>query len=130
MGGSSALLYASNNGNTGCVEALLDHGAKTEYEDNNGYTALIAAVHNLHSDTAELLISRGAALGPSSKGLSALYIACKRGSIEMVQILLRHGADAHFRYQDRSLLSVVKSRNGRDKEKIIQLLRQYSVAEY
>lgn len=127
--GHSALSYAANDGRNNCIQSLLDHGAVVNVEDISGMTPLIDAIHNRHLDTAKLLISRGASLDPSSNGISPLLMASMRGPTEMVEMLIDKGADIHIKYQGQTLISLVKSSGQRDKDKIIQLLRQKGVVE-
>ncbi len=122
--GSTALLYAAGNGRTDCVQALIDNNATIDLENANGDTPLIVAVENRHMDTVKLLISKGASLESSSKGVSPLLMASVRGPIEMVQLLVNKGADINYKYQGKSLIDIVKSQGQRDKNKIIDFLKQ------
>jgi len=59
-GGFTALLYAAREGCKDCVEALLDAGADINLPDIDNGTPLLMAMQNLHYDTANVLIARGA----------------------------------------------------------------------
>jgi ankyrin repeat protein len=59
-GGLTPLLYASREGCTGCVKALIDGRVDLNLQDPQGVTALIMATQNLQFDTAALLIKAGA----------------------------------------------------------------------
>ena len=59
-GGLTALLYASREGCTECVKAMVAGGVDLNMQDPQGVTALIMATQNLHFDTASILIKAGA----------------------------------------------------------------------
>jgi len=53
-------MMAAQNGHTEVVEALLGKGANVNAKDNDGATALMAAVHKGHTDIVQLLKKAGA----------------------------------------------------------------------
>jgi ankyrin repeat protein len=59
-GGLTALLYASREGCTECVKAMVAGGVDVNMQDPQGVTPLIMATQNLHFDTAAVLIKAGA----------------------------------------------------------------------
>jgi ankyrin repeat protein len=59
-GGLTALLYASREGCTECVKAMIAGGVDVNLQDPQGVTPLIMATQNLHFDTAAVLIKTGA----------------------------------------------------------------------
>ncbi len=59
-GGFTALLYAAREGCAECIKALLDGGADINLPDIDNGTPLLMAMQNLHYDTANILIERGA----------------------------------------------------------------------
>jgi ankyrin repeat protein len=59
-GGLTALLYASREGCSECVKALIEGGVDVDMQDPQGVTPLIMATQNLHFDTAAVLIKAGA----------------------------------------------------------------------
>ena len=59
-GGLTALLYASREGCTECVKAMIAGGADVNLQDPQGVTPLIMATQNLQFDTAAVLIKAGA----------------------------------------------------------------------
>ena len=87
-GGYTALIIAAASGNLPAVKKLLEAGAKMEIKSEDGWemTALVAAVHEGHSDVAELLISKGA---KTSGDLVAL--ATNQGQADMVRVLIKAG---------------------------------------
>jgi len=73
------------------VGTLLDQGADVNATED-GATALILAVQAGHGEVARLLIERGAEL--NRRELDEWLIdAAEKGQLELVKVLLRHGAD-------------------------------------
>jgi ankyrin repeat protein len=71
MYGSTPLMYASQYGHLDCIMYLVDHGAKVNDGNNNGYTALHFASNG---EVVKLLIKKGADVNTrSNKGLSPLH---------------------------------------------------------
>jgi ankyrin repeat protein len=60
VGGLTALLYASRNGCSDCVEALIGAGADVNVPTPEGVTPLMVSLDNDHHDVATLLLDRGA----------------------------------------------------------------------
>lgn len=80
---------------------LLDHGARVDSKDHDGWTALMWAAWSGLPKTAELLIDRGAAVGAADRrGNTALMLAARRGNAEIVKLLLVHHADISPANQD------------------------------
>lgn len=77
------LCSASENGHVGVVDALVDAGA-----DELG----CALTHAGREDVAKLLLDRGADIHFDSD--TALFNAARQGRLDMVTLLLQHGATA------------------------------------
>ncbi|CAM0870391.1 unnamed protein product [Alopecurus aequalis] len=112
--GSTPLLYAIFGcGSTAVVRFLLDCGANPNTADTKGFTALhYATMTGTHTDEgeedmmwaantrdtceiAELLLYRGAYVDPiCKKGKTPLFVAAQNGNVRMVELLLRHQANA------------------------------------
>jgi uncharacterized protein len=60
VGGLTALLYASRNGCSDCVQALIGAGADVDVPTPEGVTPLMISLDNDHNDVAALLLDRGA----------------------------------------------------------------------
>ena len=60
VGGLTALLYASRNGCSACVQALIGAGADVNVPTPEGVTPLMISLDNDHNDVAALLLDRGA----------------------------------------------------------------------
>lgn len=75
------------------VRELLDNGCPLEAAHA---VPLGSALGNGHGEIAELLLQRGASvegLGSEEHGMSLLMSCANQGQLEMVQLLVRHGAD-------------------------------------
>ncbi|KAK1686325.1 hypothetical protein QYE76_047173 [Lolium multiflorum] len=109
--GTMPLSYATYGcGSTSVVRFLLDHGAKPDKTNMQGFTPLhYAASTGTHTDPksaklwaantrdtceiAELLLSRGAYVDPICENGTPLHIAAHKGNVRMLELLLRHQAD-------------------------------------
>jgi hypothetical protein len=60
VGGLTALLYASRDGCSDCVAALIGAGADVNVPTPEGVTPLMISLDNDHNDVATLLLDRGA----------------------------------------------------------------------
>ena len=69
-------------------------GASASAQDANGFTALIKAVANGHTDIVDLLLARGAPVNTPAGTHTALRAATLNGQAALVDKLLKAGADA------------------------------------
>ena len=73
------------------LEFLLNHGAKINETDNDGFTALMQAVQEENLSSVEALLNRGADLKlKSKKGQTALMIAEEQGYKKIIKLLKHH----------------------------------------
>ncbi|KAL5968842.1 Ankyrin repeat and KH domain-containing protein mask [Taenia solium] len=90
---NTALHWAIANCHMDCVVLLLDYGSAMEKTNEELRTPLMQAAFYGHAKIAQYLIYRGAqadqVLNPKDE--SALTIACERGDIATVKVLLRAG---------------------------------------
>ncbi len=103
--GLTALYYAAGatrigptpRGSVEAVKLLLEHGANTNMKSRvNGFTSLLAAVHNENVGSAELLLKYGANVNATTNdGVCALAIAASRLNPDMVKLLLEHKAQTN-----------------------------------
>ncbi len=79
VGGLTALLYASRNGCSDCVDALIGAGADVNVPTPEGVTPLMVSLDNDHNDVATLLLDRGASPHVADWwGRTALWIVIDR----------------------------------------------------
>ena len=132
--GRTALMYAAReNANPEVAKALLAGGADVHARDNElGVTALIwAAAKNSNPEVVKALLEGGADVNARDNknwGLTALMAAAGNNSNpEVVKMLLENGADAHAVDKDGdSAIWWAQKRKHGDKEKILQILKEYA----
>ena len=96
--GTNALMEACKSGNAELVEYLISKGANVDEENKHNPHALLVACQGRHLDVMEVLLNHDAdvdatKMGADSEEDTCLNIACKRGDIEMIRLLLKYGAD-------------------------------------
>ena len=80
-------------GNAVKVSRAIKNDANVNAKDNDGYTALIMAVVDGHTETAELLLKHGADVNAEdNRGFTVLMIAVLRGHEETTKLLRSYGA--------------------------------------
>ena len=102
--GRVPLHYASMHGRLDMMEALLSADPSTiDLIDHDNFTPLIHAIIHGHYECVAMLLARGARVDPYKENDHVpLNLACERGSIGIVELLLKHGckimADAEGLY--------------------------------
>ena len=96
-GAFTPLLFAARRGDVDSARVLLSAGASLEETAADGYTPLMVASHSRHTPLAKFLLDQGADPNRSGAGYSALHTAVVRGDVELVNVLLAHGADPNAR---------------------------------
>jgi len=87
------LFAAVNQGYTKMTELLCSNGANVDIKDKNGHTPLHCAISHGHSEIAVTLLAAGADTNLTSKGETPLCRATSKCNLQMIDLLLRHGAD-------------------------------------
>lgn len=93
--GSTLLHDAAMRNDPDIASLLLDHEADIEAgERGSRMTPLAQAAFSGSTETAAVLLQRGASVGVRCwEGETSLHLAAKRGHVEVVRLLLDHGAD-------------------------------------
>ncbi|KAL8913102.1 MAG: hypothetical protein Q9171_001996 [Xanthocarpia ochracea] len=93
--GVSVLDLACQRGHRDVVKLLLDRGAITQRQQFRKVGALHRAASFNHPAVVEVLLEHSQALvhAKNSHGKTALHDAAERGLLEVVQLLIKHGAD-------------------------------------
>lgn len=93
--GDSALMLAALRGHLDTVAALVAAGAEI---DPVGWTPLIYAAFEGHAEIVRFLLTLDLDIdidAQAANGMTALMAASRNGNLEIVQILLDHGADVN-----------------------------------
>ncbi len=121
-GSWTPLMYAARQGSTDAARVLIESGAELNVTDPDSTTALMIAIINGHYDTAELLAEKGADPNiTDTTGTAALYAAVdmntlgevyghparpnssKATALDLMKVLLEHGADPNARLKSTTL---------------------------
>ena len=111
---STALLLACARGHESCVEYLLSHGADPNARRLTGATSLYFATSYHHTRIVELLLKKYNAYVDLSTfdGSTPLHVACERGFIDIVQLLIDHQASINTRMNDGTTAIMLACQNG------------------
>ena len=123
--GTPMLNIATRNDQKECIGWLLDRGADINAVSlDRGYTALMDAVWRGNTETAELLIEKGAALNTVNKeGQTMLVLAVGAGRTELCRMLAEHGENPDVR--DSMGMSAYEYAKLFQKKDIAELLEKY-----
>jgi len=96
-GGETALHYAAGNGQIGAAGLLLEAGADLDKVSRLGRTPLTVAVLEGRADMVQYLLENKASPNCAGKfsGETPLHEAARLGLIELVGLLVKHGADVN-----------------------------------
>jgi len=115
--GSTALIFATKNGNLQIVRALLNAGATVNERSRSHMTALMVAAQNGYLEMAQVLIEHGANAEMWDKTKNKVFDFAK-GNPEMLNLLKKAHEDNMFRRADFSYfpiaLEFMKTRNDWD----------------
>ena len=91
--GTTALHWAAHGDNPEIVQLLIQAGANADVSNDYGATPLSVACVNGNAAIVELLLKAGGDSEARSSGETALMTAARTGSVDVVKVLLAHGAD-------------------------------------
>ena len=83
------IMAACDYGHLSIVTYLINKGAFMDLQDKYGYTALHHAVEMGHFEIVRQLLALGASQLPNNQGLTPLFLACDKRSIEIVEYLIK-----------------------------------------
>ncbi len=122
--GQTALHQAASQGATKVIEILLAHKADINAADNSGYVPLLGAIsYGIKNGRkpVEVLVNNGANVNAeSARGETPLGNAIRRGDIEVVKLLIGHGASVSSNKYGVSPLYLA-----RDSKEIAELLKEH-----
>jgi ankyrin repeat protein len=99
LGGFTPLLFAARVGDLDAGAHLLDGGADVNDTTPGGISALVMAAHSGNGRFAAFLVDRGADVNRGAAGYTALHAAVLRGDLDLVKVLVAHGADVRATLQ-------------------------------
>jgi ankyrin repeat protein len=99
LGGYSPLLFAAARGHVEVGELLIRSGVDVDNTAANGASPLVVAIHSGHTNFAHLLLAADADPDAIDAGYNALHAAVLRGNLEIVEALLKSGADPDVRLE-------------------------------
>lgn len=113
-GKRTALMYASFNGHTMVVDALLRAGARVDDRDTMGRTSLMFASTGSFLPTVQLLVENGSEINAVDGGehWSPLMFAAGEGQEDVVAYLLEQGADPTLRDTDNDSAASFAAQRG------------------
>lgn len=101
-GGRTLLMEAVIQADHRLAELLVEKGADVNIHDNRGWTALHFAAQRFDVLSAELLIRKGADVNAQDRfgnNVIARAVADSRGRGDVIELLLKNGADATVKNQ-------------------------------
>ncbi|XP_024025168.1 uncharacterized protein LOC21407303 [Morus notabilis] len=114
------LIWAAGHAQPDAVKVLLEHKADPNAETDDNITPLLSAVAASSLPCLELLIQAGAKVNISAGGATPLHIAADNGSTEIINCLLKAGADPNVTDEDGTKpILVAAARSNRGAVKIL-----------
>lgn len=112
--GHTALMLAAYNGHTEIVRQLLNKGADVNHIDLDGRTSLMYAASGPFAETVRLLLKYDAKLDIVDNGehFTALMFAAAEGHLDVVEVLMKKGANASLKDVDDDTAESFARKNG------------------
>jgi uncharacterized protein len=99
--GTTALHWASHWSDLDTANALIDAGANPNATNRYGSTPLALAAENADAAMIGRLLDAGADPNIASLGRAVIALAARTGSVEVVKLLIAHGADLNTKEEWR-----------------------------
>lgn len=120
-----ALLEAARDGNTNQAEQLIKNGANINYQDEHGWSPLIAAAKRGHETITQLLLSQQHQLInanlQATSGRTALIAAASEGHAPIVLALIKSKL-ANLDHQDKKGWTALIAAGYKQHDNIIRIL--------
>uniref|UniRef100_A0A5K3ETX1 ANK_REP_REGION domain-containing protein n=2 Tax=Mesocestoides corti TaxID=53468 RepID=A0A5K3ETX1_MESCO len=114
--GDTALHYAAENGHVKVCKELLNWGATLGQPlvIEGCKTPLMKAARSGHLEVVQLLVEWGFSVNqPTSQNeATALSLACNGGHVQVVEYLLKNGANPHYELRDGCTMLIEAARSG------------------
>ncbi len=98
--GDTPLHFAAGRSDAGLIALLLNRGADINARNESGAPPLWAALESGRVESARTLLEKGASVDFAVAGMSPIHQAVQRDSVELVQLLLEHKAQADLPNND------------------------------
>ena len=125
-GGPSPLAQAlDRSGNKAIVRLLLERGADPNGRDSRGFAGLDYAAGSNNLEAARLLLARGARVDPPEQigDWRPLHQAAQQLDLEMVKLLLSHGASTRARNQEgKTPADLARAHGSKVSEEVVRVL--------
>lgn len=127
--GLTAIILAAAHGHAEVARLLIDAGAHASQREGVDVTPLMYAAASNHVNVMEVLIEHGRVNieeTHSTGGSTAFLEACTGGSVEAIELLLRHGANPQVTDADdvTPLMAVASNGSVKGQQVVLDSLRQ------
>jgi ankyrin repeat protein len=121
--GNNTLMWATKNGHSHTVRALLEKGIEANKRSGENEDAPLAeAARRGFIQVAEVLLSRGAFVDITTRaGWTPLMFAAQAGHVAIVKLLLEHGADVNNKGRDG--VTPLKLALKKNRDEVVRLLK-------
>jgi hypothetical protein len=99
---TTPLLAAVEDGFIDIARWLLDHGADAVSQEDDRWDLIRTAAARGSLEVVRFLLGRGVRFNENSEGRTPLHVASSFGYVEIVRLLLQHGADISAQDEDSS----------------------------